>query len=158
MPISEAIQGYAQKLVLVKIVRFYLKHGPKNYGLLKSNRIRTGLERSGKPRGSISTQYHRVNPPWRRFMTKKRKYSRVLYSRVLKFERNSLTSFFLFVGVLMPELSMFDLKFGFYVSNPAQNRLERSRIRNLGANLAKLMLYIRSKFNTRYFFEHFSKK
>ena len=54
----------------------------------------------------------------------------------------------------MLKSSKFDRKFGFYIKNPAQNRLETSQIRNLDQRAAKLIVesvvlfnpIIRSKF------------
>ena len=57
-------------------------------------------------------------------------------------EINFRRSFFLNFGPWTPDFLIFDLKFGFYVKNPAQNRLEMSQIRFLGEKTAKLMFVI----------------
>ena len=47
--------------------------------------------------------------------------------------------FFLNFAPWTPDLLIFDLKFGFYIKNPAQNRLETLKIQNLDPKMSKLI-------------------
>ena len=49
---------------------------------------------------------------------------------------------FPYFSLLDANIFIFDLKFGFYVKFPPQNRLEMSRIRNPGQKMTKINFYI----------------
>ena len=58
------------------------------------------------------------------------------------------------VGSWTPESSKFVSKFGFYVKNPAQNRLETSQIRSLDQKTAKLIfnyVFVLLQLNRKFF-------